>query len=154
MLGWQAYLDQQYDTAIEAYLRAEQIEPYFDKIQYHLGLALVKSNQWTEAIARFQRVLEINPNHLEGMVALIDAFRKKGEPEQALPLANRMTMLVKDPNAVIEAYKVLADIYADLRRYTEAENSIFRSIGVARVKKPELVPALQQRLDEYRSKSQ
>ncbi len=154
MLGWQAYLDQQYETAIEAYLRAEQIEPYFDKIQYHLGLALVKSNQWTEAIARFQRVLEINPNHLEGHIALIDAFRHQGEPDQALPVAIRTTMLTKEPNATIEAHKQLADIYADLHQYSDAEKSILRSIGLARVKRPEMVSQLQQKLEGYRLNSE
>lgn len=153
MLGWQAYLDGQYDAAIEAYLRAEEIEPYFDKIQYHLGLALAKQARWTDAIDRFHQVLTMNPNHLEAHLGLVDAFRQSGEPEKAIPIATNATFLARDGQPAIEALNALAEAYADSARYADAERTAIRLVNMAQTRKPDMLPGIRQRIEEWRQKS-
>src|SRR5439155_21515364 len=63
MLGWLAYLDGNGEEAVEAYRRADAVEPFNAKAHYHWGLALAQLNRLAEAVAHFQKALEADPNH-------------------------------------------------------------------------------------------
>ena len=55
MLGWLAYLGNRPEEAAGFYRRAEAIEPFDPKLNYHWGLALLKLSRWAEADGRFRR---------------------------------------------------------------------------------------------------
>jgi tetratricopeptide (TPR) repeat protein len=62
MLGWLAYLDGHAEEALTYYRQADAVEPYSAKIHYQMGLALVQLGRGPEAIAQFEKAVEIDPS--------------------------------------------------------------------------------------------
>ena len=152
MLGWQAYLDGDYEEAIKQFLVAESIEPYFDKINYQIGLALFKLERWPEAIGRFQRVLAMNPKHLEGHIGLNSALRKSGQLTEALSIARHAANLSRESNlSILEA---LAETYAEAGQFASAERTAHKMIGLAQQQEPQKIPEIRRRLDEWHTAAQ
>ena len=151
MLGWQAYLGGKPEEALEAYRRAEEIEPYDAKINYHIGLALVKLERWPEVITRYRRLLVIDPNHIEGSLGLIHALRVQGHPDEALPIALRAAELSREEN--LEALRELAETYAELKRFEDAEQTANKMLKVALTRNPGMLPEIRRRLTEWRGRS-
>ena len=147
MLGWQAYLDGDYEEAMKQFLVAESIEPYFDKINYQMGLALLKLQRWPEAIDRFQRVLKINPKHLEGHIGLNSALRKSGQVTEALSIARNAANLSRESNLSI--LDVLAETYAEAGQFANAERTAHKMIGLAQKQEPQKIPGIRKRLEEW-----
>ncbi|MEO6904153.1 MAG: tetratricopeptide repeat protein [Bacteroidia bacterium] len=55
-----------------------------------------KSGQWDKAIARFHKVLTINPNFIEAHLHLADAYQQKGDKENAIKSLESYLKLVDD----------------------------------------------------------
>lgn len=151
MLGWQAYLQGKSEEAIEAYRRAEEIEPYDAKINYHTGLALVKLERWADVIARFRKLLVIDPNHIEGNLGLNRALRVQGQPDEALPFALRAAELSRDEN--LDILLALAETQAEMGRFKDAEDTANKMLKVAVIRNPSLLPEIRRRLIEWRGRS-
>ncbi len=151
MLGWQAYLQGRSEEAMEAYRRAEAIEPYDAKINYHTGLALMKLERWPEVIARFRKLLAIDPNHVEGNLGLNRALRVQGQSAEALPFAVRAADLSRDEN--LDVLLALAETYAEVGRFKDAEGIANKMLKVAVIRNPSLLPEIRRRLVEWRGRS-
>lgn len=151
MLGWQAYLQGRPEAAIEAYRRAEEIEPYDAKINYHTGLALVKLERWPDVIARFRKLLVIDPNHIEGCLGLNRALRVQGQPDEALPFAVRAAELSRDEN--LDVLLALAETHAEVGQFKDAESTANKMLKVAVIRNPNMLPEIRRRLIEWRGRS-
>lgn len=118
MLGWLAYLDGRWEDSIGFYRRAEEIEPYDAKINYHIGLALLKLDRWAEADERFRRVIAIDPQHAGGFQGLAEALRRQQKPAEAVRYAWRAGKLTefREPDVLV----TLAEVYSAARRNPEA----------------------------------
>lgn len=55
-----------------------------------------KSGQWDKAIARFQKVLKIQPDFIEAYLHLADAYERKGDKEKAIESLEKYSTLVDD----------------------------------------------------------
>jgi tetratricopeptide (TPR) repeat protein len=150
MLGWRDYTQGRAAEALAAFERAEAIEPYFAKINYHMALALVKLERWPEAIARLQRLLVIDPNHVEGCVSLCQALRINHRPEESLTYARRAVELTREENLGVLA--VLAETYAELGQFREAEDTASKMLKVAAVRNPAIIPEIRRQLTDWRSR--
>jgi tetratricopeptide (TPR) repeat protein len=148
MLGWMAYLQDRAEQAVAAYRHADEVEPYNAKINYDLGLALAKLGRLPEAIACFRRVLVIDPNHAGGCQALSHALRQEGRGSEALPFARRAARLTHYQNP--DVLLTLAETYADVGRFADAEDIAAQALAAAKTKSPNLVPQIRGRLEEFR----
>jgi tetratricopeptide (TPR) repeat protein len=126
MLGWLAYLAGRGDDAADLYRRADEIEPFDAKINYHWGLALFQNRRWQDAADRFRKVLLIDPNHGGGCQGLAEALRQQGQPTEAVRYAWRAARLTgfQDPEALV----TLADAYSDAGRFPEAAAAATKAI--------------------------
>ncbi len=50
----------------------------------NLGLSFFRKGQLDEAVAQFQKALEINPNDAEAHINLGNALFRKGQPDEAI----------------------------------------------------------------------
>jgi tetratricopeptide (TPR) repeat protein len=55
-----------------------------------------KSGQWDKAIARFHKVLKIQPDFIEAYLHLADAYERKGDKEKAIENLEKYSALVDD----------------------------------------------------------
>jgi tetratricopeptide (TPR) repeat protein len=150
MRGWLAYLQDRAEDAVEAYRRADAIEPFNTEIQYHWGLALVNLGRLPEAADCFRRALTIEPKHAGASQGLSHALRAQGHADEALHFARRADRLSGGRNA--DVLLSLADAYADAGRLADADDTAARALDAARTGNPELVPSVRDRLEEIRER--
>jgi tetratricopeptide (TPR) repeat protein len=126
MLGWLAYLDGRTEDAIGFYRRADEIEPFNAKINFHMGLAYAQAQRWADAADALTRVLTIDPKHAQACEGLAIALRRQGKPAEAVRYAWRRAQLgeFSEPNALV----VLADSYAEAGRNREAAAAAAKAI--------------------------
>jgi tetratricopeptide (TPR) repeat protein len=151
MLGWLAYLQDKPAEAVEAYRRADEIEPFDAKINYHMGLAQAKLGCLPEAAACFRKVLAIDPNHAGGCQALADALRRLAKPDQAVHFARRAARLTDYQNA--DVLLTLAETYADAGRLADADDAAAKALDAAHATAPELVPLIRSRRHGFRERA-
>ena len=65
-------------------------------LQLNFAFFSEKSGQWDRAIARFQKVLKINPDFIEAYVHLADAYESKGDKAKAIENLEQYKKLVDD----------------------------------------------------------
>lgn len=152
MLGWLAYLDGQSADAADFYRRAEEIEPYDAKINYHWGLALARDGHWPEAADRFRRALKIDPRHAGAHQGLSHVLREQGRAGEAVRAARRAARLTgfDHPDVLI----TLAEAYAAAGRTPEAAAAAAKAIDVAAAQQggSPLPPDVRRRLEELRAR--
>lgn len=146
MLGWLAYLQNRLEDSVEAYRRADEVDPFQSRINYHWGLALSKMGRWNDAEERFRHVLAIDPRHVGGHEGLAQALRNLGQPADALPFAQRAVRLSDSQNANV--LLTLAEVHADLRQASQAEDAAGRALEAARASDPKTLNQLRQRGDQ------
>lgn len=151
MLGWLAYLDGDSQQAIEAFERADTIEPYNSQTHYHWGLALLNLEKWAQAAEHFQQVVTIDPRHAGGWQGLSHAQRRGGQPGQALCAALRAARLTGSEN--YDVLLTLSDAYADLGRFPEASDAADQALRAAEAHAPVAAPRVRRRLDELKSRA-
>ena len=145
MLGWLAFLQNRLEESIDAFRRADEVDPFQARINYHWGLALLKLGRWDEAEGRFRHLLEIDPRHAGGEEGLAQALRNRGQPGEALMYAQRATDHTGSKNAGI--LLSLAEVYADLGRWAEAEETAELALEVAKAGDPKSAAHCRQRRD-------
>jgi tetratricopeptide (TPR) repeat protein len=151
MLGWLAYLRDDAQQAVTALEHANAIEPYSAQINYHWGLSLIKLEKWDDAVARFERVVTIDPRHAGGWQGLSLALRRCGRFEEALGAARRAVRLTHSENPDI--LLSLVDACADAGRRADAAKAAEKALEAAQARSPDLVPQVRRRLRELDSGS-
>ena len=151
MLGWMAYLEGDAEASLEYYRQADAIEPQSAKIKHHLGLALGRLARWPEAIAEFQKALEIDPNDSDACLSLSQAYQKQKQPAEFLRLALRAANLTRFEN--LDALLNLADAYAENGRHSQATETASRALAIAEQSNPALAQQLRAQIQEFQLKS-
>jgi tetratricopeptide (TPR) repeat protein len=65
-------------------------------LQLNFAFFSEKSGQWDKAIARFEKVLEIQPDFIEAYLHLADAYQQKGDKVNAIKNLEKYITLVDD----------------------------------------------------------
>ena len=119
--------------AIELLRQASEIAPPGDRahrmqVLSDLGVALLLDSQYDQALASFQRVLEIEPKQPEVLnnVAYLLA-NHLDDPERALPYAEQAAELQPESSSILDT---LGWIYFQLKSYDLAESSLRRSAQI------------------------
>jgi len=84
------------DEAAVYMQRAANGLPDRSRILYNLGLIQQYLGRMSEAEASLIRIVEMEPENLDYMHALADHYVKSGEPQKALPIAERMISTYPD----------------------------------------------------------
>ena len=72
------------DESLKYYQKALALEPKNHNFLYNIGLLFAKKNDFTKAIWKFNKSIEIRNDNPYAYIALADAYEKKGEIVQAL----------------------------------------------------------------------
>ena len=70
MIGWYWYLQDEPEKALAALTHADEIEPYSFRINFNLGLTLVKLGRNAEALTRFRTANRIEPQNADCRIML------------------------------------------------------------------------------------
>jgi tetratricopeptide (TPR) repeat protein len=81
--GVSAYRRGDYAAAVEKLERSSAMALNSFRAYYYLGLALIGDRRYEESIAALTVATDLDPNHLQGIVALGDAFLKHGDLVEA-----------------------------------------------------------------------
>ena len=76
--GVSAYKRGDYALAVERLSESVSMALNSFRAHYYLGLALIGNRQYVEAIEIFEIALDLDPQHLQSLVAIGDAFLKTG----------------------------------------------------------------------------
>ena len=78
------------------------LEPYLETsysewwpLSYYLGVAYVSTGRQDDALKCFDRVMKLNPSHIETMLELSDIYEVTGKKEKAKKYRNKATLLKK-----------------------------------------------------------
>lgn len=114
-------------VAAQRWLLATHREPANPEAFYQLGWAYYQLNDPGKARQAYDRVLELQPDHVGARynLALID--RDQGHPEQAEPLLKWITD--RYPRHELAEY-TLGLTYVDLKRFDEAAAALQRALAV------------------------
>jgi tetratricopeptide (TPR) repeat protein len=117
-------------------LRALEINPNFADAHYNLGNTFMQTGQANEAVAHFNRALEINPDDVEALNNL--AWMLATWPEagirdgtRAVVLAERANSLTHGESPVVSA--TLAASYAEAGRPADAVNTAHHALQLATI---------------------
>lgn len=83
-LGVIDYYDNLYESALEELLKAEKSGPYHLRAQYYLGMNYLKTQNFTEAIKRFNQVITIDSNHYRAYFQIGQCFTAIGQDQEAV----------------------------------------------------------------------
>ena len=78
--------------------------------QLTLGRASLMSNQTDRAIARYQKVVELDPRNVEAILTLADIYERKGDNKQAVQWYRRSLALIEIPALRGEVEKRIAQL--------------------------------------------
>jgi tetratricopeptide (TPR) repeat protein len=149
MLAWTAMGKGDWDAAISLYERANAIEPYEAKIQYHLGIAHASRKELNEALTCFRKALEIEPYHQGALPAMISTLRQLGRAAEAIVYAQTTVGLTGGRD--IDTLMVLAETSAEAGDRQAAVASATSALRIAMQVDPALAARIQARLKDYDS---
>jgi len=102
---------------VQAYRKLLQIQPDNFEVWLQLGKALVKQEQWEEAIAAYRHITELNPDDVPAHYRLGELLIKQGDLEGAIDTFRQALEL--SPNSD-ESYYNLGEALASQGNITEA----------------------------------
>jgi tetratricopeptide (TPR) repeat protein len=88
------------------------------------GRAALDARQWTRAERAFLAALTIDSTHPEALAGAAEAALRKGNVEDALPLAERALMAAPTP----ENYVLFGDVHTRLGQYEAAAESYAKAV--------------------------
>jgi len=84
--------------------------PNHENAQLNLGFLSVKSNQFDKALERFDKVLEINPAHIDAYLFKAQVYIQKGEKQKAIDNFEQYKKLSTDIAAIKEVNEYIAEL--------------------------------------------
>ncbi len=81
-------------------------DPKNELALFNMGMLSIQSGQYDRAIERLNRLIEVNPNHLQGQLLLGIAWMNKGDKQKAKEQFENVKNMDKDPavQATIDSY--------------------------------------------------
>jgi tetratricopeptide (TPR) repeat protein len=95
-LAHQAYTARQWEQAIELYSKAIDAEPDRPEFYFQRAIAFDMLDRVDEAIADYERTLQLVPDYYLAMEYLAKLYVARGEHERALDLYDAALKLVRD----------------------------------------------------------
>lgn len=89
-LGRQYYQQQNWEAAINNYLKALELQPDYFGTYYALGYSYFQDGQWENAIANYLKAIELKPDLIDCHQNLGYAYIKLGQWHQALNYYNQL----------------------------------------------------------------
>ena len=109
---------------VQAYRKLLQIQPDNFEVWLQLGEALVKQEQWEEAIAPYRRLTELHPDDVQAHYRLGELLIKQGDLEGAIDTLRHA--LEQSPNSD-ESYYNLGEALAAQGNTTEANLCYYKA---------------------------
>jgi tetratricopeptide (TPR) repeat protein len=75
---------------------------------FNLGILSVQSRQYDKAVERFQELVEVNPEHVEGTFYLAVSLAETGKKEEAIRNFNKVKKMSSDPALTASVDEYLA----------------------------------------------
>ncbi|MCP4525239.1 MAG: tetratricopeptide repeat protein [Aestuariibacter sp.] len=114
---------EKYETSLEDFKRALELNPEFTKAYLERGQAYMHLERYEEAIADLSYALELNPRNADAYHSQGHAYRLIGEQETALENFNQaLDLLSTNSNAAIQVYRSRGQLFLDLGRYEAASS--------------------------------
>lgn len=91
-MGYSLYMDDQFDTAQDYYVRALKINPRFKKALYNYALIVARQKRYDEAVSTFSKVTSLpEANNNTGYIAMVNNDLERADYyfKQALKLSPR-----------------------------------------------------------------
>ena len=82
-----------YEGALAAYRKAQELEPGDPAVLRSLGVAYTRLHDYTSAIEQFRRSLALDPGQPQVLVELGFAFMQQGDPDAAIDVYRRASAL-------------------------------------------------------------
>ncbi|MCZ6680861.1 MAG: tetratricopeptide repeat protein [Candidatus Poribacteria bacterium] len=123
----------EFDDAIEAYTKAIRHKKYTlfftrePSAYNNLGQAFLRKAKYDQAIAAFQKALEIQPNAVEAYINLATVYLKQNLPDPAIQSCEKAIQIF--PNAALAHYN-LACAYALKDESEKAIDALKRAIDL------------------------
>ena len=95
---------QQFDASRESYGQALNLNPAFVEVINNIGVILLGSGQWEEALAHFKRAADINPNFVDAAVNVASALKALQRYSEAIPAFRKALALKPDSPFLKGAY--------------------------------------------------
>jgi tetratricopeptide (TPR) repeat protein len=109
LIRGKTYLDNgDFNSAIQDYNKALEINPNYAEAHHGLGRAYEEKREFDSAIAEYNKVLEINPNSADIYLNRGNVYEKKGDFDAAIAEYNKVLEI--NPNHT-NAYYGLGDVY-------------------------------------------
>ncbi len=128
---WSATDNKQYDEAINyanTIVNVDSVEQSARDIVYY-GLALKGNNRYDEAIAQFEKALELKKDDYTPLQYISEAYAAAGNEDKALEYSKKY--LEVNPNAKISDYSSLVDIYLQkVKKGIDKEANLKNAIDV------------------------
>jgi len=105
------------DEAIAAYRELEVEHPNIPELYFNMGTLHGRLEQWPEAEAAFQKVLELEPDNSQAKVLLAEIHKNMGRGDEALAT---MEKLIEESPDDPELRYNLGVFYLNAQRYEEA----------------------------------
>jgi tetratricopeptide (TPR) repeat protein len=80
------------------------------KLQLNFAFFSAKSQQWDKAIARFEKVLKIDPNYIEAYLHLADAYEQQGDKTKTIEMLEKYVSNTNDAAAADEIKKYIQQL--------------------------------------------
>ncbi|MDB5593070.1 MAG: Tetratricopeptide 2 repeat protein [Hyphomicrobiales bacterium] len=99
-LGLALIRAKRYPEALEALRRASELEPTQPRYAYVYAVALESTGRAAEAAGILEKALEASPSDMQVLGKLLQSAMRAGDIGRALPLADRLRMLLPDDPSV------------------------------------------------------
>jgi adenylate cyclase len=132
--AWFLYNDQHEGTTVDdirtASLKALELEPELAEAHASHGMSLHYDDRYPEAVAEFERAIELNPNLYEAYYFYWFAARKRGDLVTAANMEEHCVAIWPEDYA---GWIILSQTYDDLGRHEDARRT--RLIGIERAER-------------------
>ncbi|MCC6462473.1 MAG: O-antigen ligase family protein [Saprospiraceae bacterium] len=95
--GIAQYQMNQFEAAVAAFERANQLNPWAFQVLNNYGSALVQARRYPEAIVVFEKALAINPRYDEGKFNIAYSWYAQGDTARALEWLHRVDTIPNPP---------------------------------------------------------
>ncbi len=125
--GLAAFLERQYDRALELWKQWRDLEPDNPKVHMLIGDALARKGDLRGAGEAYDRSLELDPGQVGLAVRRANLYTQLGEPERAMEMLNLYARLFPGNPDVLMAQ---ARWLHDQQRYDEAAQALRKLVSV------------------------
>ncbi len=120
--------ENQLDAAIAALRSIQQSHPETKGLDYQLGLALYRKDEFAEAQAAFAKAMDEDPSNREAVQLRGLSLFQIGRPAEAIPFLKQVQSWIGSAN--VDSNYVLGLCYMHTQKYDEARKSFAQMYGV------------------------